>query len=57
MTKYKYVLMYRNVVVIRTNDIEAAREGVRFLGHRAYIQYTEAGMETYQEEKMEVSNV
>lgn len=39
MTQYKYTLMNRGEEVISTNDISLARDGVRELGHRAYVQY------------------
>lgn len=39
MYKYKYSVINRGIVVIRTDNIEFARSGVLELGSKSYIQY------------------
>ncbi len=39
MYNYKYSVINRGIVVIRTDNIEFARSGVSELGSKAYVQY------------------
>lgn len=54
----KYAVMHKGRMVLRTDDLQEAREKMRKCGSHAYVQYAARGIEEYQEQqpKEEVPN-